>query len=365
MKYLDGFRDPDVAGVLCQQINDLTARIDSKEISIMEVCGTHTMSISRYGIHGIVPDKMRLISGPGCPVCVTPVGYIDAAMELARKGCVICTFGDMLNVPGSDGTLALSRSQGAAVEVCYSPDQAIEIAIEKPDMEIVFLAVGFETTVAPVTSIIPSAIARGVTNISLLTAFKLVPPALEALMSDEELNIQGFLCPPHVSAITGSDAYRPVVEKYRIPCVVAGFEPLDILMGIEGIVRQLADDAPCVENQYSRVVKAGGNPIARKVMDKYLQVVDATWRGVGTIPQSGLGIRSDYVQYDAAIRHDVSIEGGHEDPACKCGNVIVGKITPVDCPLFGKGCTPEHPVGPCMVSSEGSCAAYFKYSRDI
>ena len=291
MKYIEGFRNPDAALELRHRISVLAAGLEraGRTASIMEVCGTHTMAISRFGIRDILPRNVDLISGPGCPVCVTESGYIDTAIKLARKGHVIVTFGDMINVPGSDSTLAQCRAEGASVEVAYSPSVAVDLAQKHQDREIVFLAVGFETTTAPIPAIIQNAEQHGINNMSLLTAFKLVPPALKALMTDPDLKIDAFLCPAHVSAIIGADAYRPFTGPKGVPCVIAGFESLDILLGIEGILAQMADGRSEVDNQYSRVVKPSGNVKAKLLMEKYLQPVDARWRGLGLVPASGLG----------------------------------------------------------------------------
>ncbi|MDP6524219.1 MAG: hydrogenase formation protein HypD [Kiritimatiellia bacterium] len=262
MKYIDGFRAPEAAAVLSQRIGSLGAELRSRDahVNVMEVCGSHTMAIARYGIRGLLPDNVNLISGPGCPVCVTSPGYIDAAISLARDGAIVATFGDMINVPGSDSTLAECRSEGGRVEVCYSPSAAASLAESNPEKEVVFLAIGFETTIGPVVSIVESALRRGIKNISLLTAFKLVPPALSALLADPELRINAFLCPAHVSAIIGAEAYEPFSGAAGVPCIVAGFEPLDILMGLEGILKQVVAGESFVENQYSRVVRRGRKP---------------------------------------------------------------------------------------------------------
>lgn len=331
--------------------------------NIMEVCGSHTMAIARYGIRDILPDRISLISGPGCPVCVTDAGYIDAAVELARRGITVVTFGDMLNVPGSETSLATVRSEGSPIEVCYSPRRALELAKEMPAQEIVFLAIGFETTVAPCIAIIDQAADQGIDNLSILVAFKLVPPALAALGADPELNIDAFLCPAHVSAVIGADAYTPFTGERGVPCVIAGFEPLDILLGLKGILVQRVDGTAKVDNQYSRVVTAKGNSRALAVMAKYLEATDVSWRGMGVIPLSGLALKAEWSRYDAAARHDITVRAGKMNPACLCGNVIKGIARPFDCPMFGQTCTPNRPIGPCMVSSEGYCAAYFKYSR--
>ncbi len=364
MRFLDAFRDPAAARPLVQRLHTAAAACAGREggTTLMEVCGSHTMAIARYGIRDILPASVRLVSGPGCPVCVTPAGYLDAALELAARGITIATFGDMLGVPASTGSLREARAGGAAIEICYSPDDALALALAHPEREVVFLAIGFETTVAPVINLVPRAIAAGAGNLSLLCAFKTIPTAVGVLLGDPAMRIDGLLCPAHVSAIIGADAYEPAVRAYRVPCVIAGFEPLDILMGIEGLLRQVGAGEARVENQYSRVVRPGGNPRARRLIETYLEPADADWRGIGTIPGSGLAIREPFAAFDAARRHGVSTAGGREHPGCRCGDVVRGMLAPTDCPLFGTGCTPEHPVGPCMVSSEGSCAAYLKYA---
>ena len=364
MRYLDAFRDPKAAKALRARIHEHAAALapTRQRVAVMEVCGSHTMAIARYAIREILPPQIDLISGPGCPVCVTPAGYLDAAITLARTGAIIVTFGDMLNVPGSDASLAQCRAEGGTIEVCYSPSSALDLAAEHPDREVVFLAVGFETTTAPVVSLIPSALKQGLRNLSLLTAFKLVPPALSALLSDPDVAVDAFLCPAHVSAIIGANVYRPFAEQ-GIPCVVAGFEPLDILMGLDGILEQLLSGQASVDNQYSRVVKPDGNRKAQELIARYLEPIDAPWRGIGTLPLSGMALRSEFSSFDAAVRFDIVVGLGKEAPGCLCGDVIKGKCRPSNCPLFGSACTPEDPVGPCMVSSEGSCAAAYKYER--
>jgi len=332
-------------------------------VRIMEVCGSHTMAIARFGIREILPSCIDLVSGPGCPVCVTPPGYIDTAIELAGRDVTIATFGDMLNVPGSDSSLAAARAGGASIEVCYSPARTLELAEQTPDREFVFLAIGFETTIAPVISIVKEAARKNIRNVSLLTAFKVIPPALNALLGDPELSIDALLCPAHVSAIIGADAYIPVVEQYSKTCIVAGFEPLDILMGLDRIVELASEGRVACENQYSRVVSPGGNRLAQQIMADMLQPCDPYWRGVGVIPESGLKLRDKFASYDAEIKFDVEIGSGREHAGCLCGNVIKGSHKPDQCSFFGKACTPDAPIGPCMVSAEGTCAAYYKYLR--
>lgn len=365
MKYIDGFRNQDAALYLRDRMTRAGQRLEAagRAARIMEVCGSHTMAIARYGVRDLLPKSVDLISGPGCPVCVTDTGYIDAAIELARRGVAVATFGDLMRVPGSRETLSRVRSEDANIVVCYSPASALELAKREPEREVVFLAIGFETTVAPVISIIEAARRDGVRNLSLLTAFKLVPPALRALLDDPAIRVDAFLCPAHVSAIIGADAYRPFVESDRVPCLVAGFEPLDILLGIAEIVDQIATGDARLVNQYDRVVKPEGNRKALDLMARLLEPVDAAWRGIGVIPGSGLALRSEFSAFDAAKRFGLAIDAGKPNPACKCGEVLKGMIRPLECPLFGGVCHPDNPIGPCMVSSEGSCAAAFKYSR--
>jgi hydrogenase expression/formation protein HypD len=365
VKYLDAFRDSAIAEPLQRRLKKLGDSLAGRTegVRIMEVCGSHTMSVARYGIRQLLPPNVTLISGPGCPVCVTAPGYVDTAIELARRGVTIASFGDMLQVPGSSGSLGEARSEGARVEVCYSPRSALDLAAADRDREVVFLAIGFETTIAPVVSLVDLAIRSGAGNISLLTSFKLVPPALRAVLADPELRIDAFLCPGHVSAVTGAHIYEPFATDFGKPCVIAGFEPLDILFGLCGILGQLAEGRAEVENLYARVVREDGNPLARAVMKRFLQPADAHWRGIGRLPDSGLVLRDEFARYDAEKRLGVTVGPGREYPGCMCGDVIKGKRLPMECPLFAKRCTPLDPVGPCMVSVEGSCAAYYKYER--
>jgi hydrogenase expression/formation protein HypD len=364
MNYIDGFRDPDVAAQFVRRIAEQGRALaaQGRRVHIMEVCGSHTLAIGRYGIRELLPENVELISGPGCPVCVTDPGYIDAAIALAGQGAILATFGDMIRVPGSDSDLTQCRSAGGDVRVCYSPSAAVESAQSHPDREVVFLAIGFETTIVPVVSIVDEALRAGVRNVSLLTAFKLVPPALHALLADKEIKIDAYLCPAHVSAIIGSQAYEPFAADYHVPCVVAGFEPLDILYGVHGILGQVLKNEARVDNQYARVVRPGGNPKAQARIAQYLEPVDAVWRGIGVIPASGLALRPAFAAYDAEKKFGLPVRVGRQHAGCRCGDVIKGKLRPTACPLFAKVCTPDRPVGPCMVSAEGTCAAYFKYA---
>lgn len=364
MNYIDGFRRMETAGYFRKKMADhgelLTKQ--GRSVQLMEVCGSHTMAIARFGIRGFLPKNVALVSGPGCPVCVTDPGYIDAAIKLANQGKIIVTFGDMVRVPGSHSTLTQVRAQGGRIEIGYSPMLAVELARQFPQTEIVFLAVGFETTVAPVMAMLNMAIRQKIENLTLLTAFKLVPPALSALIADPEIRIDGLLCPAHVSAIVGADAYRPYAEEHGVACVVAGFEPLDILYGLDGLLQQLVANHPHVNNQYDRVVKAGGNRQAQQLIQHYLEPADTSWRGLGTIPASGLILRQPFYPFDASRRHGVPVQSGRSNPSCLCGEVLKGKIRPAECSLFGVACLPDKPLGPCMVSSEGSCAAEYKYA---
>lgn len=363
MKYIDEFRNPNAARTLRHSIDKLSEQLAPGQIvNIMEVCGSHTMAIARNGIRSFLPENIQLISGPGCPVCVTSPGYVDAAIELAERGAIIATFGDMLKTPGSDSSLSECGTEGGRIEVCYSPLSALDLAAENPDAEVVFLAIGFETTIAPTTALIELARSRGIENLSLLTAYKLVPPVLEVLCQDTDLRIDAFICPAHVSAIIGSNPYQTIVDKHGIPCVVAGFEALDILLGIEGILKQVLAAEARVDNQYDRIVKPAGNRRAQALIERHLLRADADWRGLGNIPDSGLRLRPKFAQFDAAERFSLEIDSGREPPGCLCGEVLKGKCAPQDCPLFGEACHPDSPIGPCMVSQEGSCAAAYKYS---
>ncbi len=334
-------------------------------LQVMEVCGTHTMAIARSGLRSLLPPSLRLISGPGCPVCVTDQSYIDQAVHLAASPHrpIIATYGDMVRVPGRDGSLADARGSGADVEVVYSADQAVRIAADSPGREVVFLGVGFETT-APATALaVRRARDEDVGNFSVLTAHKLLLPVMNALLQAGDVNVDAFLCPGHVSVILGWAAYEPIVRDYGRPCVVAGFDPSQIVLGLVEIVRQLAEDAPAATTVYPSV-SAEGNQVARDVLDELFKSVDARWRALGTVPDSGLALRDEYAAFDAERRFDLPEMESYELPGCRCGDVICGRARPDECGLFRTGqCTPREPVGPCMVSSEGACAAAYKYER--
>lgn len=363
MKFRDEFHDRDLAAALARTIGRMAAKLPGK-VRFMEVCGTHTMSIYQYGIRSLLPDSVGLISGPGCPVCVTPVGYVDRALMLAGDPRVIVTtFGDLLRVPGSSGSLMDARAQGGDIRIVYSPLDALNIAATNQERQVVFLGVGFETTAPTIAATILEAQRLGLKNFSVLNACKTMPQAMELLTTDPELGLNGYLCPAHVSTVIGGDAYRLLAEKYRIPCVVTGFEPLDVLQGIEMLLAQVLSGESRVELQYRRAVSWEGNSKAQEILQQVFTACDAVWRGIGLIAASGLTIRPEYGSFDAARLLPVDLPEGSEHPACRCGEILKGKLTPRQCPLFGNGCTPESPIGACMVSSEGTCAAAFRYGE--
>ncbi|MBW2733811.1 MAG: hydrogenase formation protein HypD [Deltaproteobacteria bacterium] len=348
---------------LAEEIHQQTTHMGSTRI--MEVCGTHTVSLFRSGVKSMLPENVRLISGPGCPVCVTAQGYIDAASELcSKKGVTIATYGDMVRVPGRGGSLAEARARGGNVKVVYSARDAVEHASTHPEETVVFLAVGFETT-APATALaVLEAEARGLENFLILPGHKLVIPAMEALLAGEEVPLDGFLCPGHVSVIIGSEAYRPIVADHHRSCVVTGFEPKNMLQGLLRLLQILSGSEPELDNVYSVAVRPKGNTQALSIIERVFKLDDATWRAMGVIPKSGLALRETYARFDALKRFDgLDVNDDYDPPGCRCGEVIQGKVEPADCALFGASCTPMKPVGPCMVSSEGTCAAWYKYGR--
>ena len=331
-------------------------------VRLMEICGTHTVALFRSGLRGLLPPELRLISGPGCPVCVTPSSYLDLACELAaRPDVTICTYGDMVRVPGRRSSLEAQRAAGARVVVVYSARDAVRYAAAHRDEQVVFLGVGFETTAPATAAAMLAAAAQGLTNFAVLSGHKLVIPALLALLAAGDVQIDGFLCPGHVSIVIGPQAFAPMAEQYGRPCVVAGFEPDGMLRAIARLVELVAAETPRVENAYAVAVAADGNAAARACVDRVFVPADTTWRALGTIPASGLALRAEFAAFDAAARFGVSAGEDVEPPGCRCGEVIQGKCEPAECALFGTACTPLRPVGPCMVSSEGTCAAWFKY----
>lgn len=338
---------------------------DVGQINLMEVCGTHTHAIAKAGIKQMLPDNIKLLSGPGCPVCVTPEEEIDAFLDLAMNPhVIITTYGDMIRVPGSTpgDNLALRRAKGADVRVVYSPVDAIEIAKDNMDKEIVFLGVGFETTAPGTAAAIKIASEQGVQNFSIFSMLKLATPALKALIADPLFNVQGFIIPGHVAVIIGEAGFKFLATDYKIPSVVTGFEPEDIWLSLYKLVKQIEAGEPKLENAYTRLVNPSGNKLAMKMIDDTLEVRDDIWRGLGLIPSSGLGIKKEFKQYDAEVKFGLSFAPSNKVTACSCGDIIKGLKEPRTCPLFGTACTPDDPVGPCMVSGEGACSAAYKYN---
>jgi hydrogenase expression/formation protein HypD len=354
----DNFKDPQLCKSLLERIH---AELDG-ELRFMEVCGTHTVSIFRSGVRSLLSDKVVHLSGPGCPVCVTHDSEVAAFLELAGKNAIIATFGDLMRVPGPDKkTLKAAQAEGARVKVVYSPFDALKLAQDNPGDKVVFLGVGFETTAPAIAATVKVAREQGIGNFSVLCFHKLVPPALEALVGDPELKVQAFLLPGHVSAIIGVEPYRFLATRHGLPAVVAGFEPVDILQALHLFVTMQNQGRAEVVNAYTRVVSDAGNPKAVSVMNEVFEPTDALWRGIGLIPGSGLAVREDYASFDAMRVFGMELREVPEIKGCRCGDVLKGKMSPDRCPLFGKACTPASPVGPCMVSTEGSCAAYYKY----
>ena len=353
---------------LCQRLIDRLARalegIEGQRMRFMEVCGTHTVSIFQSGLRSMLPESVVHLSGPGCPVCVTHDSEVAAFIEMAgREKVIIATFGDLLRVPGPGGrSLKHALAEGARVKVVYSPLDALALARDNPGDLVVFLGIGFETTAPAVAGTLLAARMQGIKNFSVFPMHKLVPPALTALLSDPDCKVDAFLLPGHVAMVTGLEPYRFLAEQWRVPGCVGGFEPADILLALCRLAESLRDREPRVENAYPRAVGEQGNPRARELVDKVYEPKDALWRGLGMIPASGLGIRAEYADMDALQRLGVEVREVPKIPGCRCGDVLKGIVTPRQCPLFGKACTPLEPVGPCMVSTEGSCAAYYKYS---
>lgn len=362
MKYLEEFRDPKLAKTLAAEIAKSAEGLP--EIKLMEVCGSHTMAIARYGIRKLLPENIKLISGPGCPVCVTANSYLDKAIALSRlPDVIITTFGDMMRVPGSTSSLEKERSKGSNIKIVYSTMDAINMAINNPDQQIIFLGVGFETTAPTIAASIIKASKLKLLNYSVVCAHKTMPKPMEAIASGDKVDLKGFVCPAHVSTIIGSRPYEFLVNKYNKACVIAGFEPLDVLEAVNMLINQIRDGKPDVQIQYSRVTTIDGNPAALDIMNSVFDICDTEWRGLGIIPESGLKIKELYQQYDADLKFNVEVEPTQEENGCICGDVMQGISSPTDCPLFGSVCTPEDPVGACMVSSEGSCAASYKYEQ--
>jgi hydrogenase expression/formation protein HypD len=362
MKYLDEYRDGGVARKIVEEIR----RVQTRPWVIMEVCGGQTHSIVKNGIDYLLPEGVELVHGPGCPVCVTPLEMIDKAHAIARIPDVIfCSFGDMLRVPGSDGDLFTIKSEGGDVRVVYSPLDCLQIARTNPDKRIVFFAIGFETT-APANAMLAwRAKQEQVPNVSLLVSHVLVPPALRAILESPENRVQGFLGPGHVCAVMGYEEYEPISERFHVPIVVSGFEPLDILQGTLMTIRQLETARAEVENQYSRVLNREGNFAAQKLVSQVFETGDRNWRGIGRIPKSGYHLRPEFCEYDAERLFDVAMIDTREPEICISGQILRGIRKPKDCPAFGTLCTPQRPLGATMVSAEGACAAYYAYGRHL
>ncbi len=358
MKFVDEFRDRAIAERIIKKIEGF----DSFKANLMEVCGTHTMVIFKQGLKGMLPKNVNLLSGPGCPVCVTSQEDIDKAIVLARdKKVIITTFGDMIRVPGTNSSLEQEKADGADVRIVYSPSEALKVARENPARKVVFLAIGFETTSPLIAASLLDAQKEKIDNFFVFATHKLIPPAMEALSKSKELNIDGFICPGHVSVTIGSDAYRFIAEKYDVPCVIGGFEPLDVLQSIYMLLRQIKEKRAEVEIEYFRAVHPQGNRIAQQLISEVFEVTDVRWRGLGIIPKSGLRLKKEFSDFDAEREFQPKVKRSKENPDCACGQVLKGVKKPTQCKLYRRVCTPEKPYGPCMVSSEGTCAAYYKY----
>lgn len=358
--FVDEFRD---AG----RVRELVARIHHelrRPVTFMEVCGTHTMVVHRYGLRELLPLEMSLLAGPGCPVCVTPNSYYEQARQLAQDPLTtVCTYGDLMRVPSSNGSLDDVRAHGGDVRIVYSPQQALEYAIAEPKRRVVFLGVGFETTAPLTAAVLEQARKQRVANFFVLSGHKVMPPPMKALVESGEVALDGFLCPGHVSVVIGSEPYRFLAEEKGKPCVITGFEPVDVLHGLLMLIRQANESRSVVEIQYSRAVRPEGNPKALTVMDKAFQEREDVWRGLGTIPTSGLGLRDGYAEFDAEHLVPALDRSEDMDSACICGEVLRGVAVPTQCPLFAEICTPARPRGPCMASQEGTCAAYYSYGK--
>lgn len=360
MKYIDEYRDKEIVKKLIDQIKT----ISTIPVAFMEVCGGHTMSIQKFGIPSLLPDTIRLISGPGCPVCVSDRKFIDQAIAYSRlEDVIVTTYGDLIRVPGSTSSLDEEKARGADVRIVYSVLDALQIAKQNKDKKIVFLGIGFETTAPSSAAGIVKAQMAGIRNFYLFSSHKIMPPAMEALI-DEGVQLDGYIAPGHVSTITGTGIYKNIPEKFGLGCVVSGFEPVDLLKAIYMLVKQVETNDPKVEIAYTRVVKPEGNIKAQQMLEEVFELRDDWWRGLGVLPKSGMGIREKYSHFDAEKQIEVEVEPTREDKGCICGEILKGIKNPKDCKLFAKACTPNNPVGACMVSHEGACHAYYRYNRD-
>lgn len=367
MKILDRFNDPDLGKKMITRVRDRALQVVERQgrpVALMEICGTHTGAISKSGIRDLLADLMELRSGPGCPVCVTDPGDLESVIQLSRRpGVTVATFGDMLRVPGISSSLEREKARGVRVKIFYSPGDVVNFARRHPEEEVVFLGVGFETTAPLVALSVENARAAGLRNYSVLSLHKTVSPVLHSLLATDNVRLDGLILPGHVGAITGCRAFDFVAEKYGLPAAMAGFEVMDILAAIDSLLETILSGTPATVNCYTRVVKENGNLQAQKIMAKYFTPVDARWRGFGTIPQSGLAWREDYQDYDAAVKFEMGVPPSAPPTPCRCGDLLKGIIYPGQCGLFARSCTPATPVGPCMVSSEGACAIYYRYHR--
>jgi hydrogenase expression/formation protein HypD len=360
IKHMQEYRDAEISRQLVKQIQ----RVSTRKIRLMEVCGTHTVSIFRSGIRSLLPDTISLLSGPGCPVCVTDQTEIDAFIALARfEDVILATFGDLMRVPGTLTSLQKEKAEGCDVRVVYSTMDAIELAAKYPQKKIVFLGIGFETTAPTIAAAIQTARQMSLKNFSVFSAHKIVPPALNALMSMKNVRVDGFILPGHVSVIIGKNAYQPFFERFQTPCTIAGFEPADILQAIHLLVSQIEAGAPCLVNAYGRAVTDQGNRTAKKLLQDTFDSVDVAWRGIGIIPGSGLKIKESLAAYDAEKKFAIDVPVSENPKGCACGDILTGIKKPFECPLYKTRCTPMSPVGPCMVSTEGTCAAYYRYHQ--
>ena len=363
MKFIDEFRDPDLARSLVAQIHREAAACQDP-IRLMEFCGGHTHAIFRFGLRQMLAGDVEMRSGPGCPVCVTAARDLDRAIAMAGvEGVILATFGDMIRVPGSRDTLQDARARGADVRIVYSPRDALDLARNHPDRHVVFLGVGFETTAPGIAAALLEAESLDIPNFYVLSLHKLTPPAMRAILDAGEVSLDGIVGPGHVSAVIGSEAWTFLPDAYGMPCAVAGFEPLDLLGAIAALVRASVREEPGVFNTYGRSVRGDGNPVAQRMMDDVFEVVSAAWRGFGEIPASGLALRETLRHRDAAQAFPVTVPPAEEPTGCRCGEVLRGVIDPPACALFRRVCTPRNPIGPCMVSAEGACAAYYKYAE--
>lgn len=359
MKFISEFRNQSLVENLCSEIRS----ISKKNITLMEVCGGHTMAIQKFGIPNLIPENIKLLSGPGCPVCVTHKGFIDQAVEYSKiQNVIITTFGDLIRVPGSFSTLAKEKSKGADIRIVSSSLKALDIANQNPLKKVIFLGIGFETTAPASAATILEAKKRNILNFYLYSSHKIMPPAMAALINDG-VKINGYICPGHVSTITGTHIYEPIVENFGLSCVISGFEPTDILQSILILCKQVEENDPKVEIQYKRAVTEDGNKKAQDIMNEVFETKDDWWRGFGIIPKSGLKLKNAFNQFNAESNFTVDVTTAEEDKGCICGEILKGLKTPLNCGLFAKNCNPENPIGACMVSNEGACQAYFRYNR--